>query len=55
MNVMMCCKRTGRITQYKGFLSDPFDTKIIIKENGLQFYVDIENGQKDRLFPGSAG
>jgi len=36
--------------QHKGFLSDPFDTKIIINENGLKFYVDIENGQKTGYF-----
>jgi 23S rRNA (cytosine1962-C5)-methyltransferase len=36
--------------QQKGFLSDPFDTKIIIHENGLRFYVDIENGQKTGYF-----
>ena len=36
--------------QQKGFLSDPFDTKIIINENGLKFYVDIENGQKTGYF-----
>ncbi|MEI9942763.1 MAG: class I SAM-dependent rRNA methyltransferase [Chitinophagaceae bacterium] len=35
---------------HKGFLSDPFDTKIIINENGLKFYVDIENGQKTGYF-----
>ena len=34
----------------KGFLSDPFDTRIIINENGLKFYVDIENGQKTGHF-----
>lgn len=34
----------------KGFLSDPFDTKIIINENGLKFYVDMENGQKTGYF-----
>ena len=34
----------------KGFLSEPFDTKIIIRENGLKFYVDIENGQKTGYF-----
>jgi 23S rRNA (cytosine1962-C5)-methyltransferase len=38
------------LTQQKGFLSAPFDTKIIINENGLQFYVDIENGQKTGYF-----
>ena len=38
------------LPQQKGFLSQPFDTKIIIKENGLQFYVDVENGQKTGYF-----
>jgi len=38
------------LTQHKGFLSEPFDTKIIINENGLKFYVDIENGQKTGYF-----
>ncbi|MBS1575177.1 MAG: class I SAM-dependent rRNA methyltransferase [Bacteroidetes bacterium] len=36
--------------QQKGFLSDPFETKIIISENGLKFYVDVENGQKTGYF-----
>ncbi|MEO7312429.1 MAG: class I SAM-dependent rRNA methyltransferase [Chitinophagaceae bacterium] len=36
--------------QVKGFLSEPFDTNIIIKENGLKFHVDIENGQKTGYF-----
>ena len=34
----------------KGFLSEPFDTDIIIQENGLKFHVDIENGQKTGYF-----
>jgi 23S rRNA (cytosine1962-C5)-methyltransferase len=38
------------LEQIKGFLSAPFDTNIIIKENGLQFHVDIENGQKTGYF-----
>jgi 23S rRNA (cytosine1962-C5)-methyltransferase len=38
------------LPQQKGFLSSPFDTKIIIKENGLHFHVDIENGQKTGYF-----
>ena len=38
------------LSQAKGFLSEPFDTKIIISENGLQFYVDIEAGQKTGYF-----
>ncbi|TMI85127.1 MAG: class I SAM-dependent rRNA methyltransferase [Bacteroidetes bacterium] len=38
------------LPQQKGFLSEPFDTKIIINENGLKFYVDLENGQKTGYF-----
>jgi 23S rRNA (cytosine1962-C5)-methyltransferase len=38
------------LPQQKGFLSAPFETKIIIKENGLLFRVDIENGQKTGYF-----
>jgi 23S rRNA (cytosine1962-C5)-methyltransferase len=38
------------LPQQKGFLSEPFETKIIIKENGLKFHVDIENGQKTGYF-----
>ncbi len=38
------------LQQQKGFLSQPFDTTIIIKENGLQFYVEIANGQKTGYF-----
>jgi len=36
--------------QQKGFLSAPFDTNIIINENGVQFHVDIANGQKTGFF-----
>ncbi|MFT3825496.1 MAG: class I SAM-dependent rRNA methyltransferase [Chitinophagaceae bacterium] len=38
------------LTQHKGFLSAPFDTRITINENGLKFYVDVENGQKTGYF-----
>ncbi len=38
------------LPQQKNFLSKPFDTKIIINENGLQFYIDLENGQKTGYF-----
>ncbi|HEY0067480.1 MAG TPA: class I SAM-dependent rRNA methyltransferase [Flavisolibacter sp.] len=38
------------LPQQKGFLSDPFETKIIINENGLKFHVDLENGQKTGYF-----
>lgn len=36
--------------QIKGFLSAPFDTNIILNENGLKFHVDIEHGQKTGYF-----
>ena len=38
------------LPRHKGFLSAPFDTQIIINENGLKFHVDIENGQKTGYF-----
>ncbi|HEY2348720.1 MAG TPA: class I SAM-dependent rRNA methyltransferase, partial [Puia sp.] len=38
------------MTQQKGFLSAPFETKIIILENGIQMEVDLENGQKTGYF-----
>lgn len=38
------------LASQKGFLSQPFETKILINENGLQFWVDIENGQKTGYF-----
>ncbi|RFS24614.1 class I SAM-dependent rRNA methyltransferase [Chitinophaga silvatica] len=38
------------MSQQKGFLSAPFDTNIIINENGLKFHVDIVNGQKTGYF-----
>ncbi|ULQ50664.1 class I SAM-dependent rRNA methyltransferase [Flavihumibacter fluvii] len=38
------------LTQVKGFLSAPFDTQVLIHENGLKFMVDVENGQKTGYF-----
>ncbi|MGG9970702.1 class I SAM-dependent rRNA methyltransferase [Ferruginibacter sp. SUN002] len=38
------------LEQRKGFLSEPFDTNIIINENGIKFNVDIANGQKTGYF-----
>ena len=38
------------LTQIKDYLSKPFPTEIIINENGLQFYVNIETGQKTGYF-----
>jgi 23S rRNA (cytosine1962-C5)-methyltransferase len=38
------------LPQVKGFLSAPFDTRIIIRENGVRMEVDLENGQKTGYF-----
>jgi 23S rRNA (cytosine1962-C5)-methyltransferase len=38
------------LPQQKGFLSAPFDTTILLHENGLRFYADLENGQKTGYF-----
>ena len=38
------------LNSHKDFLSDPFPTEIMINENGLKFFVDIENGQKTGYF-----
>lgn len=38
------------MTQQKGFLSAPFDTNLVINENGLKFHVDVVNGQKTGYF-----
>ncbi|MCM1467130.1 MAG: class I SAM-dependent rRNA methyltransferase [Alistipes sp.] len=34
----------------KGFIGEPFDTKVLIEENGVKYYVDIEDGQKTGFF-----
>lgn len=34
----------------KGFLGKPFNTDVIITENGVKYHVDIENGQKTGFF-----
>ncbi len=34
----------------KGFLTSPFDTRILIEENGLKFEVDLDQGQKTGYF-----
>jgi 23S rRNA (cytosine1962-C5)-methyltransferase len=38
------------LQQQKGFLSSPFETNIIIRENDLKFHVDLQNGQKTGYF-----
>lgn len=34
----------------KGFLGEPFDTKVHITENGVKYEVDVEDGQKTGFF-----
>ena len=34
----------------KGFIGKPFDTKVLITENGVKYHVDVENGQKTGFF-----
>ena len=36
--------------RFKGFIGEPFDTKVEIVENGVHFIVDIEEGQKTGFF-----
>lgn len=38
------------LEEKKGFLSDPFPTRVRMMENGIQFDVDVENGQKTGYF-----
>ena len=38
------------LDQRKGFLTEPFDTKVLMTENGVKFLVDVENGQKTGFF-----
>lgn len=43
-------RRLEGLGQRKGFLKGSFDTIIKVKENGIPFYADIENGQKTGFF-----
>lgn len=36
--------------RHKGFIGDPFDTKVEILENGVRYMVDVEDGQKTGFF-----
>lgn len=38
------------LEEQKGFLSEPFDTKIIIVQDGIKFEVDLNEGQKTGFF-----
>lgn len=35
---------------FKGFLGEPFDTKVQIEENGVKYIVDVKEGQKTGFF-----
>ncbi len=36
--------------RHKGFIGEPFDTKVEIVENGVHYIVDVEDGQKTGFF-----
>ncbi|MCD8362400.1 MAG: class I SAM-dependent rRNA methyltransferase [Lachnospiraceae bacterium] len=36
--------------RFKGFIGEPFDTKVEIEENGVHFLVDVQDGQKTGYF-----
>lgn len=36
--------------RFKGFIGEPFDTKIEIVENGVKYMVDVQDGQKTGFF-----
>ncbi len=38
------------LERYKGFIGEPFDTKVEIVENGVHYMVDVEDGQKTGFF-----
>ena len=38
------------LERVKGFIGKEFDTKVLIEENGIKYYVDVENGQKTGFF-----
>lgn len=38
------------LPRYKGFIGEPFDTKVEIVENGVHYMVDVEDGQKTGFF-----
>ena len=38
------------LERVKGFIGEPFDTKVEIQENGVRYIVDVEDGQKTGFF-----
>ena len=43
-------RRREGLEERKGFLTDPFDTKVIVNMEGIDLRVDLEEGQKTGLF-----
>lgn len=38
------------LERFKGFIGEPFDTKVQIIENGVKYFVDVKDGQKTGFF-----
>lgn len=38
------------LDEFKGFVYNEFDPKVLVEENGIKFIVDLENGQKTGYF-----
>ena len=38
------------LTKVRGFLGEPFDTRVEIEENGVRYLVNVEDGQKTGFF-----
>ena len=36
--------------RFKGFVGEPFDTRVEIEENGVRYVVDVQDGQKTGFF-----
>ena len=43
-------RRQEGMELYKGFIGEPFDTNVEIKENGVRYMVDVKDGQKTGFF-----
>lgn len=43
-------RRQEGMELYKGFIGEPFDTKVEILENGVKYLVDVKDGQKTGFF-----
>ncbi len=43
-------RRQEGMERVKGFIGEPFDTKVEILENGVRYMVDVEEGQKTGFF-----